>query len=181
MHECVTFLCLFSHASHESAPPQDVMINISRDKSFPRQHLLSDLTVTLATIEDTPDIDYTTWTNKSDLVPNGQQYKYFHLLLYVILVMVSLFNIRFRNEFEVSDIWNGTDVKRGRVEQWKQMRRTEWQPAKERRGGGRVKVKRNRLLVTTLLLNGKTTWQLFLNKATNISGEVDLPVIQLRM
>lgn len=33
--------------------------------------------------------------------------------------MVSLFNIRFRNEFEVSDIWNGTDVKGGRAEQWK--------------------------------------------------------------
>lgn len=33
--------------------------------------------------------------------------------------MVSLFNIRFRNEFEVSDIWNGTDVKGGGAEQWK--------------------------------------------------------------
>lgn len=40
----------------------------------------------------------------------------FYSLLYVILVMVSLFNIRFRNEFEVSDIWNGTDVKGGRAE-----------------------------------------------------------------
>lgn len=33
--------------------------------------------------------------------------------------MVSLFNIRFRNEFVVSDIWNGTDVKGRRAEQWK--------------------------------------------------------------
>ena len=29
-----------------------------------------------------------------------------HLLLYVILVMVSLFNMRFKNEFDVSAIWN---------------------------------------------------------------------------
>lgn len=28
-----------------------------------------------------------------------------HLLLYVILVMVSLFSIRFRNEFDISAIW----------------------------------------------------------------------------
>jgi len=42
--------------------------------------------------------------HRSDFVSNGEQKKLSHLLLYVILVMVSLFNIRFRNEFEVSDI-----------------------------------------------------------------------------
>lgn len=39
-----------------------------------------------------------------------------YLLLYVILVMVSLFNIRFRNAFEVSAIWNAREEKESPID-----------------------------------------------------------------
>ncbi len=74
--------------------------------------------------------------------------------------MVSLFNIRFRNEFEVSDIWNGTDVKGGGAEQWKTDEKDRVIDRRgekgEKKGQGEVKI--SRLLVTTFISKKQKTW-----------------------
>lgn len=123
---------------------------------------------------------------KSDLVSNGQLYIYIfpHLLLYVILVMVSLFNIRFRNEFEVSDIWNGTDKEGWNSEnRWeRQSDKQQREKKKEKRGVGRGKEgKKKQIISDNFRNNCHVVCHLEINKATNISGEVNLQVIQFRM
>lgn len=65
------------------------------------------------------------------------------------------------------------------------MRRTELiyrRGKKEKRGVGRGNGgKKKQIISDNFISKWQATWQLFLNKATNISGEVNLPVIQFRM
>lgn len=163
MHECVACLCcllMFIITSCGSSDSWDAWE--SRGKSFPRQHLLSDLTVKLISYRQQPlkvDTEYTAWTNKSDFITckmlvlsiASENQIWFSVKWSTICVCVCIYSMYIYITYIISPLTlicyscDGVSVQHpiqkwiwslgylkwnrcqdGRVEQWKQMRRTEW-------------------------------------------------------